>query len=239
MELGFIILRRVQCKITNKYWIECCVCLRKYYKDSKIMIIDDGSNYEFITDDVLENTIVIDSEYKGRGELLPYLYYLKNPIVEKVIIIHDSVFFQRYVEFKSENVMLWDFDSSVKNRSLDTFLISKLDNKQPLIDLYKKDEGSFCFGGMSIITIDFLRRIDSKYKLENLLPFVTCRDDRMSVERVLGLILRLEEEVVKPSWFNILLAYCEWGYLYVLKFNRKVAPIVPAYSYVFSPSAEL
>jgi hypothetical protein len=41
------------------------------------MIIDDDSNYEYITEKQLYNTIVINSDYKRRGELLPYIYYLK------------------------------------------------------------------------------------------------------------------------------------------------------------------
>ena len=40
--LGFIILRNVNSELTNKYWIHCYNCIRKYYPENKIIIIDDN-----------------------------------------------------------------------------------------------------------------------------------------------------------------------------------------------------
>lgn len=83
---GFIILRHVNNHLTNKYWIHCYDCIRKVYSSITIIIIDDNSNYEFITHKEMYNTHIIKSEYPGRGELLPYYYYLHNMLFDKAIL---------------------------------------------------------------------------------------------------------------------------------------------------------
>tara|TARA_R110000851_G_scaffold169164_3_gene315317 strand:- start:247 stop:495 length:249 start_codon:yes stop_codon:yes gene_type:complete len=78
--LGFIILRYVKDTQSSKFWISSHQYIRKFYKDNKIIIIDDNSDYTFIDEDYqnsLENTSIIKSEFPKRGELLPY-YYAKK-----------------------------------------------------------------------------------------------------------------------------------------------------------------
>ena len=94
-QIGFIILRHVNNKLTNKYWIHCYNCIRKFYKENKIIIIYDNSNYNFITNEKLYKTTIINSEYPKRGELLPYYYYLHNKLFDVAVIIHDSVFINK------------------------------------------------------------------------------------------------------------------------------------------------
>ena len=101
MNYGFIILRHVNNELTNLYWNRCVRLLRKFYPLKKIIIIDDNSNYEFIKEFVpLENIEIIQSEYPKRGELLPYIYYLKYRWFENAVIIHDSTFFHKRVQFE-------------------------------------------------------------------------------------------------------------------------------------------
>ena len=40
-------LRHVNNKLSNQYWIHCIQCIRKFYPENKILIIDDNSNYDF------------------------------------------------------------------------------------------------------------------------------------------------------------------------------------------------
>ena len=47
-KIGFIILRHVNSELTNQYWIYCYQSIRKYPEQS-ILIIDDNSNYQYIT----------------------------------------------------------------------------------------------------------------------------------------------------------------------------------------------
>lgn len=67
MSLGFYILRHVSTLETNDYWIECYKRLREFYPDNEVIIIDDNSNYDSVSEIPLNNTTVIQSEYHGRG----------------------------------------------------------------------------------------------------------------------------------------------------------------------------
>ena len=98
---GFIITRHVNSESTNRYWNHSVKCLRTLYPLKKIIIIDDNSNYNFVKADFnYKNIEIIQSEFKGRGELLPYYYYLKNKFFENAVILHDSVFFHKRVYFE-------------------------------------------------------------------------------------------------------------------------------------------
>ena len=76
---GFIITRHVNSETTNKYWNNCVRCIRRFYPCRKIVIIDDNSNKEFLIPFAnYTNVEIVESEFPGRGELLPYYYFLKN-----------------------------------------------------------------------------------------------------------------------------------------------------------------
>ena len=91
---GFIITRHVNSEKTNMYWNRCVRCIRTFYPLKKIVIIDDNSDQSFVKDEFnYRNVIHIQSEFPGRGELLPYYYFHKNKFFENAVIIHDSVFF--------------------------------------------------------------------------------------------------------------------------------------------------
>ena len=121
MSFGFIITRHVNSEKTNKYWNQCVKLLRIHYPDSQIVIIDDNSNKDLVKADFeYKNLRIIESEYTGRGELLPYIYYLKNKWFDNAVIIHDSVFFHKTYDFSDVDdvMMLWFFynnDSELTN----------------------------------------------------------------------------------------------------------------------------
>jgi hypothetical protein len=111
---GFIIIRHVNSENTNKYWNHSVKLLRTYYPNKKIVIIDDNSNKNLVKPDFeYKNVEVIQSEFHGRGELLPYYYYIKNKFFDNAVIIHDSVFFHTRVNFELLNginvIPLWFF----------------------------------------------------------------------------------------------------------------------------------
>ena len=82
---GFIVTRHVNSELTNKYWNHCVKLLRTLYPLRKIVIIDDNSNYDFVKPEFnYKNLQVIQSEYPGRGELLPYYYYIKNKFFDTI-----------------------------------------------------------------------------------------------------------------------------------------------------------
>ena len=75
---GFIITRHINSEKTNKYWNQCVKLIRTFYPFKQIIVIDDNSDQIFVrADHPYKNLTIIQSEYPGRGELLPYIYYLK------------------------------------------------------------------------------------------------------------------------------------------------------------------
>lgn len=216
MEIGFIILRHMRDERTSRFWYESYSCIRKYYPENPIMIIDDNSDSRFINRDFeggLKNVIFIQSEYPGRGELLPFIYYLRNRFCEKVVIIHDSVFFNCLIDFYVDDYsFLWYFESRViENREKEIGLLSIYGDKS-LVDIYNSKNWVGCFGLMMVISYEFLEKVNSKYNLEKLIDKIKGRCDRQYLERALAIILqRLKYQ---RSLLGDILKYCKWGGLY-------------------------
>jgi hypothetical protein len=212
---GFIILRHVNNKINGQYWKISYNCIRKLYPENNIMIIDDNSNYEFIDDKDEKNlykTTIIKSEFPGRGELLPYYYYLKNKIFDTACIIHDSVFINKYIDIKADKYkLLWEFEHNSDQIEDETLMLGLfLDKDKEIIDFYNKKElWKGCFGGMTIINYDYLEFINNKYDLSNLIPLITSRYNRCSFERVLACLL--QKNYKKECLLGNIHRYCRWG----------------------------
>ena len=190
---GFIILRHVNNEKTNLYWQICYASIRKFYPENNIIIIDDNSRYEYINHEELYKVKVIQSRYPGRGELLPYYYYLTNKLFDTAFIIHDSVFIQKPLDILVDKYKItWDFDHSDDQIEDETKMI-KLFNDADLLTFYQnKSLWVGCFGGMTTITHDFLMHINNKYDLGLLLNVVLTRYNRCTFERVLACLLQFE-----------------------------------------------
>lgn len=241
---GFVITRHVNSEKTNKYWNECYSCIRKFYPTNTVIIIDDNSKYEYVTPlpdtPPLTNVFFIQSEFQGRGELLPYYYLNKYKLFPTAIIIHDSVFIQQPIPITTQTTsktptLIWNFQHhwethpditcDIKN------LISKLNpqHTQRLLELYeKKDKWTGCFGVMSIINTEYISStLDQTYHFFNLLEHVTTRTHRCCLERVFGLIC--SDSIQNPELTPTLLGdihhyinqYCNWEYDFDQYMNDK------------------
>ena len=200
-DYGFIITRHVNSEQTNKYWNQCIKLIRTFYSLNPIVLIDDNSNPSFIKADYeYLNIIYIQSEYPGRGELLPYIYYLKYKWFHSAVIIHDSVFIHSKIRFELFNtpiLPLWHhkYDkenvynilriaSSLNNNSI---IMKKLNNTNNILG-FNNDDFNFCFGCQSFITLSFLEMLENKYKITNLINVIRNRNDRCALERVMGVL---------------------------------------------------
>lgn len=227
--IGFIILRHVNNEESNNYWIYSYNCIREYYSENNILIIDDNSKYEYITNIELYKTTIINSEYKGRGELLPYYYYLHNKLFDIAVIIHDSVFINKYIDFYTDKyIMIWEFNNHEWDNIEDETNIIKLFDDNELLEFYKdKSLWSGCFGAMCIISHDFLIEINNKYEINKLLDVIKTRHNRCSFERVISCLLQktYEKKVLLGNIHN----YCEYGciqYKFKSCFKQLQLPII-------------
>lgn len=231
---GFIITRHVNTEKTNKYWNECVRCIRRWYPYRKIIIIDDNSNQELVKPEFnYKNVEIIQSEYPGRGELLPFIYFLKHHWFENAVIIHDSVFFHKRIQFESFKypvMPFWHFNNGdnpdqdnscrialqLKNSPPIVNIIRNTSTYKPTLGLYECEKWFGVFGVQCFINYEFLSNIQNKYNITNLLNCVTNRTDRCSLERVMSLLFYIEYPNLKniKSVYGDIFKYLKWGYTY-------------------------
>lgn len=205
-ELGFIILRHVRDNTSKKLWYLSYRCVRKLYPENPILIIDDHSNYKFINPELektLVNTTIVKSTKIGRGEILPYLYYLEHKIAEKIIFVHDSSFITKKIDVSTiKNFKpLWHFSHGFDKTKSQYILLLKLLNGEKLLNFMKnKDKWYGSTGATTIISYDYLKKINDMYDLKRLEPYIKKRPQRMVFERMIGIILySLEDKVIKKG----------------------------------------
>lgn len=209
--VGFIMLRHMSDNKSKNYYKISYEHIRKYYPENKIIIIDDHSDKKYI-DTKLENTLykttVINSEYPSkRGELLPYLYFIKNKYFDTAVIVHDSSFINNNINFDVKDCkMIWEFPSHCKLQYQDQeVLIRSLKNNNNILKTHQNfSSWKGCFGGMTIITHQYLTYINNKHNLFNLIPKIKNRYNRMSFERVLACILYSNKPTTESLLGNIL-----------------------------------
>ena len=227
---GFIITRHVNSEKTNKYWNHSVKCLRSLYPFRKIIIIDDNSNYNYVKSDYdYKNVEIIKSDFKGRGELLPYYYYLKNKFFENAVILHDSIFIHKKINFDKlvglKVIPLWHFNPDRENVDNTLRISNNLLNSYPVQQKIMLNDNLIglphlkwygCFGVQSFINHDFLLYIENKYRITNMISAVNCRKDRCSLERIFGCLFFIENHKIinKKSVFGDIMKYQKWGYTY-------------------------
>jgi len=228
---GFIITRHINSEITNKYWNHSIKLLRNLYPLKKIVIIDDNSKQEFVKSDFdYKNIEIVKSEFHGRGELLPYYYFLKNKYFENAVIIHDSVFFHKRIPFELlqnvEVLPIWHFNPDTEDLTNRLQITSNLRNYNHIYDKLKVNNNLLgmsdftnsgkwygCFGVQSYINHNFLVKINNKYKIENLLKVIKTRADRCCLERIMGCIFFTESKDLykRISLLGDIFKYQKWG----------------------------
>ena len=173
---------------------------------------------------------IIDSEFgKGCGEILPYIYYARNRWFDTAVIIHDSVFFQRFVDFggcRDYNI-LWGFEHYWDQPADETRIIKNLNNYDRLLKFRaNKSLWDGCFGSMCVITFEFLKLLDETYGLGRLADVVVNRYNRISFERVIASILQLETGR-RPTMFGDINKYCRYGGDFGWYLENKKTSILP------------
>ena len=198
MTTGFIILRHVNEKEHDNYWKTCYRTIRKFY-NNPILIIDDNSNQELIEPIEMINCQIINSEFKGRGEILPYYYFHKKKPFEKAVILHDSMFIGQKLNLDIENKFIWFVYSHRWNNTKQEIEYIKLLDNNDLLKYYKSKKWFPCYGATSIISINFLDQIVTKYNIFKLIDYIKNRKDRMCFERIIGTIFFKELNLTRKN----------------------------------------
>ena len=228
-DIGFIMLRHVNSELSNSYWCLSYDCIRKYYPECIIIIIDDNSNYKYISDKFLYKTIVIKSEYPGRAELLPYYYYLSNHLFNTAVIIHDSVFINSYIRFQVDTYkIIWCFEHDWDQIEDEKRILSVFNDEELNVFHENKHLWKGCFGGMSVITYDYLSFINSKYDISKMLDSVLNRYNRMSFERVIACLLQINQKT-RPL-FGDINKYCKFGLPLDKKYMLEHLPLIKVWT---------
>ena len=197
MKICFIIIRHVNSKETNKYWLYCYLSIRKYYSN-QIIIIDDNSDKNFVSNIELENTIIIQSEFPKRAELLPYYYFHKYQWGTHAVIIHDSAFILQKINFPETDIkFLWHFEKFTGSKNYIFPLLKYIKNENKIRKWLKKYSFQGCFGVQSLISLNFITELEEKYNFFNLLKIINTRPLRMKLERLFALLCFIENDKLK------------------------------------------
>jgi len=217
---GFIIIRNVTNSEQNNFWKESYNSIRKFYKDVKIIIVDNNSNYQYITNDdiILHNCNIVNSEFGNSRQLSAYYYFYKHRPFKTAIIIHDSVFLNGKLSL-DENTkinLLWNFKThEYDDIEYEKILLRSLTNNEELLITHESKKWSGCFGNMSVISINFLINLVEKYSFFNMIKIVNNNRFQCAMERVISVIFHHEH----PNLYNTNPIVCEiskmrWGYRY-------------------------
>jgi hypothetical protein len=195
------------------------------------VIIDDHSSFtsemEFDFDFNLENILFIESKCSpGCGEFLGYYYFYKYKWADNAIILHDSFWIQRPIsgldsflhnpELNSNIKFLCHFNSRYNHHNFqeEVNIIHQLKNPDELVSFFHQLDicNIGCFGIQSCISYSFLKQLQDRFQLIDLIHYVNTRDKRMCLERVFGaMVLFLYPELQKDISFygDILIDYVD------------------------------
>jgi len=187
-DVGFIITRCVKKPEHNRLYRECYLAIRKFHPDLKVVIIDDNSDKSILEEIPMDNVEIIQSEYPGAGEYLPYYYLLTRKLFKKAIILQDSTFVNTKISYEDVTDYMF-FYEFIKDLSLDnTHTVKILQNTKipdKLIDYLWNGNWKGCYGTFMIITYDFLQRVEDIVGITGWKTIINNRDTRIALEKAL------------------------------------------------------
>jgi len=210
----FVILRHLRTAQDNMLWTEAYQSIRTYYTN-RIIIIDDNSQVNTFNGSLV-NTEVLESEYRGAGEILPYYYFFQYKWADRMIILHDSMSLQRPFrpsELEGEIRFHWHF--SMKEKAYHTKIalqFSSMRQHQGLLAFLNDESSQWrgCFGGAACVSYDAVEHLEKKYGFfSTLVLAIKTRKDREAFERMLGAVTFFEKmvEMETCSTFGDIIRY--------------------------------
>ncbi len=189
-DLIFIMTRCVQKPEHNRLYQECYRCIRKLYTNP-IYIIDDNSNKNNLINIEMSGVEIIQSEFPGAGEILPYYYMYHRQLGKKAVILQDSMFLKSRLAMHDTDdyKFLWKFslDNSIEDgRDIIRKLCFKLPAYEEIYDIIFDYKWSGCFGLSMILSLEFLTELQAKTGILDIIHEIKTRSHRCALERLLG-----------------------------------------------------
>jgi len=189
-DVGFIITRCVKKPEHNLLYKESYAAIRKHHPDLKIVIIDDNSDKNILEEIQMDNVEIIQSEFPGAGEYLPYYYLLTRKLFNKAMILQDSTFVNTQIPYENVNDYMF-FYEFVKDPSIDNTLVEKIfqNTKKPgeILDFLRNGNWKGCWGTLMVITYDFLKKLDDVVGIERWKNTINNRDMRIALEKAMAI----------------------------------------------------
>jgi hypothetical protein len=227
LDLVFFILRHVDTYEDGLLWKACYESVRKFYPDTMVVVLDNGSNQEIV--DMIapdEYSVIHQSELPNGRLFVPYYYYLTQYAnYKKAVILHDSTILQSVLPVETVNHVkyLWHFEThDYDDIHTGTMLLSHLQNAGPLYDLYMQKQWHGCLGCICVITQSFLQRLQDKYSILSLKDVITSKAAACEFERILSVLCTYEcPELAVASSASLFgdISTLEWG----LRYNTYMA----------------
>ncbi len=206
-DFGFIIPSRCTENCHRRALVSCLKALRQFFPYTIIVIIDDGSTPPLKT--TSDKIKIEKSLFPGSAEFLPYYHWFHKKYFKKAMILHDSMIMR--IPYKDigeiENVKflrnftchhMWsdalekqteyNIEHEIQTHDdLIKHLVNTYNKKEKFIEFFngiyeKKEEWYGCFGVMSIMTLDFLEKLQKETGILDMIPHINTRRRRMALE---------------------------------------------------------
>jgi hypothetical protein len=225
-DLIFVVIRHVSKSMENcnEVWKECIKSIRTYYKN-KIIIIDNNSDLDVLTNDfIVENCDIINNPHYETRLFSPY-YFLLNYDFNKAVILHDGCIFQKYVNFFDfEKVKyIWHFNTKIYD---DIYLIEQqlnyLTNNSVLYNTFRNKQFIGCMGCCLAIDKSFLMEMETKFKISNLNNVINNQEKAIAFERTISILcFTLYPNLINNLSYEGEIKDMVWGYIYKHFINKQ------------------
>jgi hypothetical protein len=158
---------------------------------------------------------IIQSEFPGAGEFLPYYYLLTRQLFKKAIIMQDSMILTTQpIAYESVEDFMFLYEN--KDGPQDEFawghLIGTTKVPKEIGALIKSGNWLTCFGTCMVITFDFLKEVEDKVGFTQWKTIVKDRGTRIDLERTMALACCY----LRPNKTTFSL-FGSWGEIQVVK----------------------
>lgn len=196
--LTFVVLRHVKKRLHASLWRRCVDSISRFHPDVPIVIIDDDSDPLLVQQTHTARSVVcvIQSEFPGAGELLPYHYFLQARHFQSrtMIFLHDSMYLKRAftpAELARGLGFLWHFNPNPSGAEIVLEFCRMIGRREgaALVSAFTSNRWKGCFGSATIIDHSMLMLMESRFRfISRLLPVIRTRLQREALERIIGLI---------------------------------------------------